>query len=204
MPWRRCRASPEGPASAALGVCLVSKLTLHRETGAESRLDGSNRAEAARGIEAFRVRIADDVHNARCAPACDVGTVFDQQSPNASFPKTRIDEQRIELGIPVRPWQDCGEADDHAVPLRHEYVAVRDLLDRQRDRVRVCEQGVAIARIGERGAPLQRLQGRTLSMARRTDHNIRHSGILPSDRRRLRSLHQERWRKEYTRTALGS
>jgi len=36
-------------------------------------------------------------------------------------------------------------------------MAVGDVLDRQRNRVRVCQQRVAIAGVRERGAPLQRL-----------------------------------------------
>jgi hypothetical protein len=117
----------------------VSKPTLHRETGAESSLDSSGGAEAARDIEAFRVRVADDVQDARGAPARDIGAVFDQQSPHTSFPEARLDEQRIELAIPVRPRQDSCEADDHTVALRHQHVTIRDLLERQRDRVRIRE-----------------------------------------------------------------
>jgi hypothetical protein len=81
----------------------LSEPTLHRETGAESRLDDSRSAEAARGIETFRVRVADDVQNARGACARGIGAMFDEQSPHTSFPQARLDKQRIELGIPVRP-----------------------------------------------------------------------------------------------------
>jgi len=122
------------------------------------------------------VRVADDVQGARGAPAGDIGTMFDEQSSHASFPEARLDEQRIELGIPVRPRQDCGETDDHAVALRQEHVAIRDLLDRQRDRVRIREQRVTIARIGERSAPLQRLEAGTFGEQCRSDHHV---GIQP-------------------------
>jgi hypothetical protein len=40
-----------------------------------------------------------------------------------------------------------------------------------------------IARIGERGAPLQHLQERTLVLARGTNHNVGHPGILVSGNR---------------------
>ena len=107
---------------------------LHRKTGAESSLDGSGRPATARGIEAFCVRVTDDVQDARGALHGDIGAMFDQQSPNASFPECRLDEQPVELGIPVRPRQDCCETDDYAVALRHEHVTIRN-----------CSAGSAIA-----------------------------------------------------------
>jgi hypothetical protein len=85
------------------------------------------------------VRVADDVQDARGAPARDIGAMVDQQSPDASFPETRLDEQRIELGVPVRLRQDGCEADDYAVSLRHQHVTIRDLLGRQLDGVRIRE-----------------------------------------------------------------
>jgi hypothetical protein len=78
----------------------VSQPTLHRKTGAKSSLDGASCAEAARGVEAFGVRVADDVQDARGAPARDIGAMFDQQSPHAASPEARLDEQRIELAVP--------------------------------------------------------------------------------------------------------
>jgi hypothetical protein len=85
------------------------------------------------------VWIADDVQDARRSPARDFGTMIDQQSPYACLPEARLDEQRIELCISIRPWQDRGEADDRAVAFRHEHVAIPDLLDRQRDRIGMRE-----------------------------------------------------------------
>jgi hypothetical protein len=107
--------------------------------------------------------------------------MINQESPQASFPEVRLDEQRIELGVPVRPRQDGCEADDDALALRHEHVTIGGVLDRQLDRVRIREESVAIARIGERGPPLQRLQARLLCLQRRTDHNVRHPAILSPD-----------------------
>ena len=60
------------------------------------------------------------MQDARGAPARDIGAMLDQQSSHASFPEARLDEQRIQLGIAVRPRQHRGEADDHAVALRDE------------------------------------------------------------------------------------
>jgi len=64
----------------------VSKPAFHRETGAESSLDECSGAEAARRIEAFRVRVADDVQDARGAAAREVSATFDQESPHTAFP----------------------------------------------------------------------------------------------------------------------
>src|SRR4029079_11808878 len=47
--------------TSMLRRAAVPKLAPHRETGAEPGLDGSSSAEGARGIEALRVRVADDV-----------------------------------------------------------------------------------------------------------------------------------------------
>jgi len=116
-------------------LAAASQRPLHRQTRAESGLDGSRRPEAARCVEAFRVRIADHVQDARGTPARDIGAVFDQQSSKASFPQAGLDEQGIELGLTVWPLEHRGKADDHPFTLRHEHVASRDLLDRQRDRV---------------------------------------------------------------------
>src|SRR5262245_32617245 len=91
LPVRKTRDSAGGEkvahSAASINLCSCngtlplrsSKRTPHRETRAESRLDGSRCAEAARGIEAFRVRIADDVQDARGTSARDIGAMFDQQ-----------------------------------------------------------------------------------------------------------------------------
>ena len=91
-----------------------------------------------------------------------------------------------ELCIPVWSRQDRSETEDHAVALRYEHMAIRDLLARHRDRVRIREQGVAVARIGERGSPLQGLQARPLCLKRGPDDNVGHLAIhgppTPRDR----------------------
>jgi hypothetical protein len=46
------------------GGSTLSEAALHREPGAESSLDSPGCAEAARGIELFRVRVAADVQDA--------------------------------------------------------------------------------------------------------------------------------------------
>src|SRR5258706_12549963 len=80
---------------------VVSKRALHRETAAESSLDRSGRTEAASRIESLRVRVTHDVQDARRASPRDIGAMFDEHPPPSSLPKGRLDEQRIELGVPV-------------------------------------------------------------------------------------------------------
>jgi hypothetical protein len=53
-------------------------------------------------------------------------------------------------------------------------MAFGDVVDRQRDGVRMRQQRFAIAGVRERGAPLQRLETDPLVRARRTDHNAQH------------------------------
>jgi len=69
-----------------------AKVELHREPTAESGLDRSGRAETARDVEAFGVRIADHVEELRPAAARDAGTVVDQPTANALLPEARFDE----------------------------------------------------------------------------------------------------------------
>lgn len=78
-------------------------VALHRETPAKPGVDDSRGPETAGDIEGFRVRIADHVEEARAPAARDVGAVFDQRPSHTALPETRIDEQRIEFGVAVRP-----------------------------------------------------------------------------------------------------
>jgi hypothetical protein len=79
-------------------------------------------------------------------------------------------------------------------PVNHERSSDRDQSSsssRKRDR--------SIARIGERGAPQQRLQERTLVLARGTDHDVGHSGILVSGHALARSRRRDGWFRSMTR-----
>jgi hypothetical protein len=108
----------------------------------------------------------------------DTGAVVDEQTSYSAFPEGRIDEERIEIGLPVVTRQDRSESDDHTVLLRYEDVTRSDLFERQGDRVRIRQQCVAIAGIRERGAPLQRFQTRTLALVRWPDDHVGHLRIL--------------------------
>jgi hypothetical protein len=79
-----------------------AKAALHGEPGAESGVDGPGRPETARDVEAFGVRIADDVEDLRVPAARDAGTMVDQFTANALPPEAGIDKERIEFGVAVR------------------------------------------------------------------------------------------------------
>jgi hypothetical protein len=67
----------------------------------------------------------------------------------------RLDKQGIQIRTIVGPQNDCGKAHDGAVALCDEDAAFRDLVHWQRDRLRICEEGVAVAWITERCASLE-------------------------------------------------
>jgi len=104
------------------------------------------------------MRIADDMEHSRAPAACDLRAMLDEQSPDAASPLVGFHEQRVQFGIAVLARQHSGESDDDAVAFGNEHVTVCDLFDRQRDCVGVREQHVAIARVVQRGPPLQVFQ----------------------------------------------
>jgi hypothetical protein len=80
--------------------------------------------------------------------------VRDEQASDAVLPEMGLHKQRVELRTAIRPLDDSGKANDGAIALCDEDAALRDLADRQRDRVRIGEESLAIARIIERCASL--------------------------------------------------
>src|SRR5262249_11444291 len=139
-------------------------------------VDSTDDPEAAGDIEAFRVRVADNVERSGRPPAGNVGDVVEEPSADAMVPERRLDEHGVQLRAAVRAWQDGGKADEDALAFCDEALACRNLLDRERNRVRICKKSVTIAAVGERGAPLQRFEPRALGLSCRADQEVRHSG----------------------------
>ena len=83
-----------------------------------------------------------------------------------------FDEQGVQLRTAVGARHHGGKAGDDAVTFCDEDAARRNLLDRQRDRVGVREERVAIPGIAERRTPLQRLEHRLIVRPCRADGNI--------------------------------
>jgi hypothetical protein len=127
--------------------------------------------------------IANNVQKAGCPQASNFGNVFDKASSDAALPEVRLDEQGVQLGAAVRARQYSGEAGDHTLAFRDEDATVRNLLNRQRDRIGVREKRVAIAGIAERCTPLNRLERRLLVQSCRADGQVvshNHSAPLRS------------------------
>jgi len=121
----------------------------HRQADAKSRIDRSGHAEAARDVEAFRMRIADNVQKDRCPQTSDFCNLIDESPPDALLPEVRVDEQCIQLRGAVGTRQHRGKTREDTVAFCDEDAASRNLLDRQRDRVRVREERVAIPGIAQ-------------------------------------------------------
>ncbi len=124
------------------------------------------------------MRIANYVQKAGRPHTSDLGNMVDEPSPDAVLPEVWLDEQGVQLRTAVGPRQHGGKAGHGAAVFCDEDAARLNLLDRQCDRVRIREERVAIAAVRERGAPLQRLEARTLGRCCRTDHNVAHPAIL--------------------------
>jgi len=99
---------------------------------------------------------------------CLVRRLFDQHGTNSPSPLVRFDEQAIELEMSGFV-QDRGKADRATAHLGDEYLASFNLLDWQVDRIGMGFEVRAITFVGERGTPLQRLQGLALVGPRQPD-----------------------------------
>jgi len=131
-PVERRAAAPRSWAGSRL-----SQSSLHRETAAESSFDRSGSPEAAQVVEAFRVRIADHVEDARGTPARDLGTMIDQQSSTPCFQS--VGSTKSASNSHCRPPRETAAKPTitRRAPLR--YVAIVDVFARQRNRVRIRE-----------------------------------------------------------------
>ena len=93
--------------------------------------------------------IANHVQKARRPRMSHFGNVIDELPSDALLPEVRLDKQRVQLCTTVWSRHHSGKACNDAVAFCDEDAARRNLLDRQRDRVRVREERVAIASIAQ-------------------------------------------------------
>ena len=93
--------------------------------------------------------IADNAKGSGSLFADDLDTVVDQRSSDATTPDVRVNEQGVQLDVSIRPGQQGSKSNDLAVSFRDEDRTRSDLIYRKFDRIRVGEQGVTIADIGE-------------------------------------------------------
>ena len=98
--------------------------------------------------------IANHVQKCGRSHPSNFGNVLDKSPSDAMLPQVRLDEQRVQLRTAIGARHHGGKADDDPITFCHEDAARCDLLNRHRNRVRICEERVAIARIVERRTPL--------------------------------------------------
>ena len=98
--------------------------------------------------------IANNVQKSGRSHPSHFGNVLDKSPSDAMLPEVRLDEERVQLRTPVEARHHGGKAGDDTITFCHEDAARRNLLNRQRNRVGIREERVAIAGIAERRTPL--------------------------------------------------
>src|SRR5262249_9716093 len=121
----------------------------HQEAGTEAGFRDADDLEAARRVEAFRVRVANNVDGRRSAPVRGRCAMLDERATKSPASGIRLDKQRIQFRVPVLTRKYRREAFDGARGLEDEDVSGVDLPGRQIDGIRVREERVAITGIAE-------------------------------------------------------
>jgi hypothetical protein len=137
-----------------------SKLSLKEQADAETRWMNSGLLEPAGRIERRGMRIADDVKDSTTVRARHRDALRNESAADPLAPLVGLDEQTIQLSASVRSRQDRREADDAPGQFRDHNLTGVDLLIGEGDRVRVCQQGRAVAGVVQRCAHLQGFQRR--------------------------------------------
>jgi hypothetical protein len=135
-------------------------------------MNRSSYAEAAGEVEAFRMGIANNVQKGGRPHTSNFGNVVDESPSDAMLPEVGLDEQGVQLRTVVGAQYHSGKAGDDTVAFCDEDATGCNLLDRQRDRVGVREERLAIPGIAERRTPLQRLEHCLIVGPCRADGNI--------------------------------
>jgi hypothetical protein len=84
-----------------------------------------------------------------------LGAMCDQRSGDATTPHVWVNKQCVEFAVSIGSRFQGSESNNRSLPFGHKHAACGDLGERQRDRVRMGEQGVTITGIGQRCAELQ-------------------------------------------------
>jgi hypothetical protein len=102
--------------------------SLHHQANPESHLPGAKQLEATELVEAFGVRVPDDVECLGPGGSCGRDTLFDQCTTDAPTPNVGVDEERIQLGIAIVVRKDGREPANFPRDLRDINAAVPDLI----------------------------------------------------------------------------
>ena len=116
-------------------------------------------------VEFPRFRSGDHHHAGRAASPRQPERFFDQASADALAHLVGLDEQPVEFRL-VAVDDDCREPGRRAVRFGNDHAARRHQFAVDLDRIGVRQQLVAMAFIGERGAPLQGQQRRLVGRRR--------------------------------------
>jgi len=111
-----------------------------------------------------------------CRPprAGNSGTVLDQQPSEAAPLHLRLDEQAIEIDLSVEPRFDCCESRDYSAGFDDEHIAGLYLFERYLDDLRMREDRLAVARIGQSRAALKFFEAALLGHLCPADQYIAH------------------------------
>ena len=156
-------------------VDVELKHFLEQEGNAKAGLRGTYRVETTCDVEFLRMRIPDDMKGGGPVSTGNLSGVLEEQTSDAASANLRLDEQTIELGLPIGTGLDGGESNKCAVQLREEYAAPGKLLSRHFNRAGVGEECVSISRVGERCAELQGFNLRLLRRHSRANQDSFHN-----------------------------
>jgi hypothetical protein len=153
-------------------ACVASQYSAHQETDPEAGRRGAHGLEAARSIETLCVWVANDVESGGPAPARHRRTMVYERATTSLAPGVRIDEQRIQLRVPVFARKNRRETFNGARGLEDNDVAGLNLFEREIDGVWVCRQRIAISGVSERRACLQCLEFASFRRERQSNLDV--------------------------------
>lgn len=104
--------------------------------------------------------------------------MINQYAADTLTPSLRLDKERVQLRVAVVARKNRGETRHRASDFCDEDTASFDLLQWQRDSVRILQQSFAVAGIFERRAPLERLELPLLGHQRWPDLQDAHRPLL--------------------------
>ena len=114
--------------------------------------------ESTGAVKSLRLRIADDVDRGGAEPPGLDHAVLDQLATDPPAPGPRLDEEGVQFQVAVFARDQGRESLDRAGGLSDEDLQGVDLRLREIDGIGMREDRLPVRRIGQGGAPLQRLE----------------------------------------------
>ncbi len=126
----RCVRAPSGTHGRRRENQASPQYSLHQQANTEAHLLGTKHFEATGTVEAFGVRVPDDVERLGPGGSGCRGTMFDQFATDAPSPNVGFNEERIQLGIAIVARKDGREPANRPGDLGYINASVPDLLKR--------------------------------------------------------------------------